>query len=288
MSPLRGSRMRFWFAWLKTRAVLRVVLTCPLGIAYDMGFIANDCPRKGTHIDRSWVRYILSGMELRFTPTEEDVCALSRISPARGWYKFLFLLLLAVLFLVGAYLVDHGFVVAGWVWLALSVAVGIGMYEVPRFQTRRAFQRSPSAQGEIVYTLDEKGVTASFSTGRSQMEWRAFVKCQGDRKLLSPVSFCVPILVDSKTRNLAGAGRRTVQLPENPHHAYNIAISLAIKGDITTNPPEPTRLGYLTSRHCSSKLPIRQQRLVIRLQLPNRLLHLEILRAAHESGVAHL
>lgn len=141
-------------------------------------FIANYDPHEGTYIGRSQVRYILPGMELRFTPTEEDVCALSRISPAQGWYKFLFLLLLAVLFLVGAYLLDHGFVVAGWVWLALSVAIGIGMYEVPRFQTRRAFHHSPSVQGEIVYSFDEKGVTASFSTGRSQMEWRAFVKCQ--------------------------------------------------------------------------------------------------------------
>jgi hypothetical protein len=117
-------------------------------------------------------------MELRFTPTEQDVRALSRISPAQGWYTFLFFLLLAVLFLVGAYLIDHGFAIAGWLWLAFSVAVGIGMYEVPRSQTRRAFYHSPSAQGEIVYTIDEKGVTASFPTGSSQLEWRAFVKCQ--------------------------------------------------------------------------------------------------------------
>ena len=126
----------------------------------------------------SQVHCILSDMELRFTPTEEDVCDLSRTSSTPGWYKFLFFLLLAVLFLVGAYLVDHGIAVAGWVWLGSSVAIGIGMYEVPRLQTRRAFRRSPSVQGETVYILNENGVTANFSTGRSQVEWRAFVKYQ--------------------------------------------------------------------------------------------------------------
>src|SRR4051812_23609479 len=117
-------------------------------------------------------------MELRFTPSEEDVRALSRVSPGQGWYNSLSFLLLAVLFLVGAYLIDHGFVISGWAWLAFSVAIGLLMYEVPRLQMRRAFHRSPSADGEIVYTLDEKGVTARFSKGRSQMEGSAFLKCQ--------------------------------------------------------------------------------------------------------------
>ena len=115
-------------------------------------------------------------MELRFTPTEGDVSDLCRISPYSRWHTFLFLLLLAVLFLVGIYLVDRGPTIAGWVWLALSIGVGLAMYEVPRFQTRRAFRRSPSVQGEFVYTLDEKAVTATFPTGMSRMEWRAFVK----------------------------------------------------------------------------------------------------------------
>jgi hypothetical protein len=117
-------------------------------------------------------------MELRFTPTEQDVGDLYRISSIPGWNTFICVLLLVVLFLVGAYLVDHGIAVAGWVWLVLSVALGIGMYEVPRLQMRRAFRRSPSTAGEYVYTLNENGVATNFSTGTSRVEWNAFVKYQ--------------------------------------------------------------------------------------------------------------
>jgi hypothetical protein len=119
-------------------------------------------------------------VELRFTPTERDVCDLHRISStlASGWYKFLFVLFLAVLFLVGVYLVDHGVVIVGWGWLVLSVALAISMYEVPRRRLLREFRRSPSTAEEFVYTLNESGVTANFSTGTSRMEWRAFLKYQ--------------------------------------------------------------------------------------------------------------
>jgi len=92
-------------------------------------------------------------MELRFTPTEEDARDLCRtkLTPRR-WYTFLFLLLLLLSFIVAVHLIEHGITIAGWIWLALTVVLGIAMYEVPRFQAQRAFRRSPSVQGEFVST----------------------------------------------------------------------------------------------------------------------------------------
>src|SRR6267378_177025 len=46
-------------------------------------------------------------MEIRFTVTEEDGLNAMRASPRNGWGTFLFVLLLALLFLVGIYLIDH-------------------------------------------------------------------------------------------------------------------------------------------------------------------------------------
>ena len=49
------------------------------------------------------------------------------------------------------------------------------MYEVPQRQARRALRSNPSAQGEVVLTLDDKGIAVSYPTGKSELEWRAFV-----------------------------------------------------------------------------------------------------------------
>ncbi|MGA3053945.1 MAG: YcxB family protein [Candidatus Korobacteraceae bacterium] len=114
-------------------------------------------------------------MELRFTPTEEDARDLSRINLIPGWYTFLSLLLLLLSFLVAVHLIQHGIAIAGWVWLVLTVVLAGAMYEVPRFQAHRAFRHSPSVQGEFVYTVNEHGVTATFPTGTSHLQWNAFV-----------------------------------------------------------------------------------------------------------------
>lgn len=92
------------------------------------------------------------------------------------WSMYLFVLLLALLFLVGIYLINHDLSVAGWLWLALSAVIGIAVYEVPRIQVRRSLRNSPSAQGEIVYVLDDKGTVATFPTGESRLDWRAYTK----------------------------------------------------------------------------------------------------------------
>jgi hypothetical protein len=60
--------------------------------------------------------------------------------------------------------------------LALSAGIGIGVYEVPRIQVRRSLRNNPSAQGEIVYTFDDKGSFATFPTGESRLDWGAYTK----------------------------------------------------------------------------------------------------------------
>jgi hypothetical protein len=117
-------------------------------------------------------------MEIRYHFTDEDALNALRASSRPSWALFLFALLLALLFLVGIYLVDHDLAGIGWAWLAASAALGIAVYEVPRIQIRRTMQRSPSAQGEIVLLVSGKGIDATFATGGSQLQWRAFTKCK--------------------------------------------------------------------------------------------------------------
>lgn len=115
-------------------------------------------------------------MEIRFRLTEEDGLNAMRAQSTPSWSMFLFVLLLALLFLVGIYLISHDLPVAGWLWLALSAAIGIGAYEVPRIQVRRSLRNSPSAQGEIVFVLDDNGTVATFPTGESRLAWRTYTK----------------------------------------------------------------------------------------------------------------
>ena len=89
---------------------------------------------------------------------------------------FLFVLLLALLFLVGIYLINQTFPVAGWLWLVMSAGIGIAVYEVPRIQVKRCLRCSPSARGEIVLALDDEGTVATFPTGESRLNWRAYTK----------------------------------------------------------------------------------------------------------------
>jgi hypothetical protein len=96
---------------------------------------------------------------------------------------FLFVLLLGLMFLVGIYLVDHDLAMIGWLWLALSVGMGVAVYEVPRFQIRRAMRSNPSLGGEIVLLFGDEGVQATFATGKSQLQWRAFTKYKETERL---------------------------------------------------------------------------------------------------------
>jgi disulfide bond formation protein DsbB len=52
-------------------------------------------------------------MEIRFRPTEEDALNAMRSSSMPRWAMFLFVLLLALLFVVGIFLINHDFLLAG-------------------------------------------------------------------------------------------------------------------------------------------------------------------------------
>ncbi len=115
-------------------------------------------------------------MELKYRFTNEDALNAFRVRSKQPWTTFLFMLLLALMFLVGVFLVDHDLAMIGWIWLALSAALGVAVYEVPRFQIRRAIRRNPSLQGEIVLLLSDEGTQFTHATGTSQLQWRAYTK----------------------------------------------------------------------------------------------------------------
>lgn len=123
------------------------------------------------------------GMEVRYTFTDEDAMNILRASSRPSWALFLFGLLLALMFLVGIFLIDHDLRLIGWLWLGMSVALGIVVYEVPRIQVRRAIQRNPSGQGEIVLVLGDEGIETTFATGKSQLSWQTFIKCKETSEL---------------------------------------------------------------------------------------------------------
>jgi hypothetical protein len=66
-------------------------------------------------------------LEIRFTPTPQDWINAFRATSQPSWMMFLFVLLLALMFLVGIYLVDHDLAVIGWIWLAASAGIGIAV-----------------------------------------------------------------------------------------------------------------------------------------------------------------
>jgi hypothetical protein len=89
---------------------------------------------------------------------------------------FLFVVFLALMFLVGIYLVHHDLGTIGWAWLALSVALGIAVYEVPQLQARRAINKNPSARSDIVLNISDAGIDGVAATGNTQLLWKAYTK----------------------------------------------------------------------------------------------------------------
>jgi hypothetical protein len=113
-------------------------------------------------------------MEIRFTPIPEDADHFMRVNLGSSWNQFLYILLLAVLFFIGTRLVQNHYPIAGVVWLLLSGLIALGMYEAPRRRARRAIAQNAFAQAEILLTVDERGISAVFPSGSSQVEWRAY------------------------------------------------------------------------------------------------------------------
>jgi YcxB-like protein len=115
-------------------------------------------------------------MELRYKLTNEDITNILRVSSRPLWALVLFSVLLAGMFAVGIYLVGHDLAEVGWIWLAISAALGIVVYGLPAIQIRRELRRRPDLQGEIVLLLTPAGIEVTFATGKSQLQWRAYSK----------------------------------------------------------------------------------------------------------------
>jgi YcxB-like protein len=115
-------------------------------------------------------------MELRYKITNEDLTNVLRLSSRPLWALVLFALLLAAMFAVGIYLFAHDLAEVGWIWLAISVLLGIVVYAAPPIQIRRALRQRPDLQGEIVLHLGPEGIESTFATGKSQLQWRAYTE----------------------------------------------------------------------------------------------------------------
>jgi hypothetical protein len=159
-------------------------------------------------------------MEMGYTHTAEDSLNWMRATPAPPWSMFLFILLLALLFLVAIYLIGHDYAVAGWAWLALSVAIGIAVYEVPRVQARRAIATNPSVQGEIVWTLDNTGCLHEIQRNGSRV--LAVLHVRQERG-------------DSETGDVPGAGSRTAEPSARPNSS---AVDVPWSGLRVPHPPD--------------------------------------------------
>jgi YcxB-like protein len=110
-------------------------------------------------------------VEVKFRPTPQDLVEGSRAMKSPWWHKWLFLLLLCLMFLVGVFLVDHGFELAGWLWLVISVAIAIGVYRTPTIWAKHRLKHDQLFQAEITLRLDECGIESEYAHGRSRLEW---------------------------------------------------------------------------------------------------------------------
>jgi hypothetical protein len=86
-----------------------------------------------------------------------------------------FILSFAPVGVVGLIVLSNGGdLVTGLVLLALSFAIAIAGYEVPRLERGRLFHAMHHAKEERVYHIGEQEVTASSSFFKVQYEWRTF------------------------------------------------------------------------------------------------------------------
>jgi YcxB-like protein len=118
----------------------------------------------------------VQAMELHYRLTEEDLLNSWRGSPKPRFGLFLYILLLALLVLVGMYLIQNNFVWLGGLSVVSSIVIRIAAFEVPRMRARRAFKNSPSIQGEIDVTFTDKGAVWKYPTGESYLNWQGYIK----------------------------------------------------------------------------------------------------------------
>jgi hypothetical protein len=116
-------------------------------------------------------------MELRYTLTLEDLThALKAMAPRWATWVFAFMFLL--LFMVGIYLIDHDFVALGVAWIALCSLMELTVYQAHScsFQAKRIFRNTPRLREPISLAADEGGIVLTFSTGRSELNWKTYTK----------------------------------------------------------------------------------------------------------------
>jgi hypothetical protein len=111
-------------------------------------------------------------MEIRGTATFEDYRDRLRATTEPQWAGFSFGVLLLRTLLFEVFLIHRDLPAVGWPWVAAAAGLGICAYRVPRLQARRHFGRS--AQGEIVWILDQTGTTSTSSRGRAELRWEAY------------------------------------------------------------------------------------------------------------------
>jgi len=80
----------------------------------------------------------------------------------------------------------------------------VAAYEVPRIQVRRSLRRNPSAEGKIVFVLDDKGTVATFPTGESRLDWRACIKYKETAVLRTPVPVSLRPAIIEKSGKIHG------------------------------------------------------------------------------------
>lgn len=159
-------------------------------------------------------------MEIRYRPTAEDVIRAMRATTQPPWAMFLFVVFLALMFLVGIYLVHHDLGTIGWAWLALSVALGIAVYEVPQLQARRAISKNPSARSDIVLNISDAGIDGVAATGNTQLPTpvEGLHEIQGNRaRLFAGFRLWAP-LVHPQTGYVSGADSRVARTA--PHLSW--------------------------------------------------------------------
>jgi hypothetical protein len=54
--------------------------------------------------------------------------------------------------------------------------LGLLSTRLPEFKRGGRLRRPPSAQGEIAITFDDAGTRATYPTGKSELEWRAYTR----------------------------------------------------------------------------------------------------------------
>ena len=103
----------------------------------------------------------------------QDLIDRSRAVKSSSLYTWLFFVSLSLLFLVGVFLIDHGFEIAGWLWLVRPLRLEL-VCTGGLCLAKRMLKSDRRLQGEITVRFDEHGVESEYANGRSSLDWTGF------------------------------------------------------------------------------------------------------------------